>query len=330
MTAHILFGGERFPLETGETVLDCLSRNGVSVPHACRAGVCQSCLLHADEGSIPAEAQEGLKSTYRTQNLFLACQCRPLEDMRVSLPATDRFDTRAAIAGKDMLNASVLRLRLTTDAPFPCEPGQYLTLINGDGLARSYSIANDPAREGFIELHIRLLNDGLMSGYLRDARVGETVLIRGPAGQCFYVGGDGSDYPIVLAGTGTGLAPLYGILRRALGSGHTGQIRLFHGGLHEGDLYHVDALTELAAKHANFRYVPCVLEGSEQQFYTVGNIETVVVDGLPKERAATRVFLCGAPDLVNGLRRKTFLAGIASKHIFADAFLPSRSSGSAA
>jgi hypothetical protein len=45
---------------------------------------------------------------------------------------------------------------------------------------------------------------------------------------------------------------------------------------------------------------------------------------LPTEKKTARLFLCGAPDLVNAMRRKAFLGGIASKHIFADPFLPSK------
>jgi len=46
-----------------------------------------------------------------------------------------------------------------------CEPGRYITLINGAGTARNASVANNPG-EGHIELHIRLLADGLLSQYL--------------------------------------------------------------------------------------------------------------------------------------------------------------------
>jgi NAD(P)H-flavin reductase len=286
--------------------------------------------VHADEGTIPSEAQKGLKSTYKKQDLFLACQCKPQGDMRVSLPEMGAVDIGATIVTKEMLNASVLRLRLAPEGIFSCEPGQYLTLLNAAGVARSYSIANDPAADGYIEVHVRILKDGLMSQYLQAAEIGSPLTLRGPAGQCFYVPEDGDDYPIVLAGTGCGLAPLHGILRRALEAGHKGPIQLFHGALQERDLYLVDRLRALVTRFANLRYVPCVLNGEPGKFYAVGNIETVVLAALPPEKASTRVYLCGTPELVNALKRKAFLAGVASKHIFADPFLPSKALGNAA
>jgi len=42
-----------------------------------------------------------------------------------------------------------------------------------------------------------------------------------------------------------------------------------------------------------------------------------------KNLAQTRIFLCGDPALVMGLRKKLFMAGASLKQIFADAFLPS-------
>jgi len=325
MAARITFEGKQFAADGGESVLDCLSRNGVAVPHSCRSGVCQSCLMQASEGEVPEAAQKGLKTTYKKQKLFLSCQCLPEHDMTVSLPNGAGLDTRAVIIGSAMVNHNVMQLKLRPEGAFACEPGQYIVLINKERLARSYSVANDPARDGFIELHVRLIKDGLMSGYLKNkAAADEVMTVRGPAGNCFYVSEEGRDYPIVLAGTGTGLAPLYGIVKQALAKGHTGAIQLFHGALQSDDLYCVEELRTLAERHPHFRYMPCVLNGAPGQFYVQGNIEDIVMSSVPNEKTLTRLFLCGAPELVNALKRKAFLAGLASKHIFADAFLPSK------
>ncbi len=329
MAVRISIGDTSFLSQDGESLLDCLSRNGVSVPHSCRSGVCQSCLMQVTAGPAPEAAQIGLKPTLQQQKFVLACQCKSDQDISVAFPGAAGGDLPAVIAGKDRLNHNVLRLYLKPDGDFSCEPGQYLTLINRDGVARSYSVANDPARDGHIELHIRLLKDGLMSGFIEKAGIGEPVTIRGPAGSCFYVRGDGA-YPIVLAGTGTGLAPLYGVARQALAHGHTGEIRLLHGALREADLYLVAELQDLALRHPNFHYIPCVLKGEAERFYRAGNIEEITMSILPGDKSRTHLFLCGAPEFVTALKRKAFLGGVASKHIFSDAFLPTKSAPVAA
>lgn len=325
MAARVSFRDQSFLSEDGESILDCLSRHGVSVPHSCRSGVCQSCLMQMQDGTMPPEAQKGLKPTLQRQGLFLACQLKPTGDVVIDLPDNAGIDCRAIAVSKVMLNHNVLQLVLKPLASFPCEPGQYITVMNDDGVARSYSVANNPAVDGHIEIHIRLLPTGLMSGYVRDRlKVGDALTLRGPAGTCFYVPEEGSDYAIVLAGTGTGLAPLVGIAKQALGCGHRGEIQLFHGALQASDLYLGKDLAQLAQTHDNFHYKPCVLKGEVGQDYLTGDVGEIVMTSLPPDKKTTRLFLCGAPELVNAMRRKAFLGGIASKHIFADPFLPSQ------
>lgn len=326
MGRRIFYADKVYDLESDESLLDGLLRQGVDLPHSCKSGVCQSCLMQAVSGLIPEAAQKDLKSNYKKQNLFLACQCLPGEDMNIRLPGGAGLDVPVIISFMEMLNHNVVRLVLKAQGEFNCEPGQYISLINKKGIARSYSVANDPGKDGQIDLHVRLIKDGKMSGWLQnEAAVGDKLEIRGPAGNCFYTREDGDDYPMVLAGTGTGLAPLYGILNRALESGHKGHIHLYHGALQAKDLYYVDELQSLAERYDHFDYAPCVLNGLDGDFYKAGNIEDVVKSALPEDKRQTRLFLCGTPEMVNSLKKKAFLGGLASKHIFADAFLPSKS-----
>jgi len=55
----ITFDNRSYTLTPGETVLDGLTRNGVSIPHSCKAGACQSCLMRATAGSVPAAPKWG-------------------------------------------------------------------------------------------------------------------------------------------------------------------------------------------------------------------------------------------------------------------------------
>ena len=117
------------------------------------------------------------------------------------------------------------RLRLRPEGSFDYQPGQYVQLRRPDGLARSYSLASLP-REGWLELHVRRVTDGRMSSWIFDElHVGGRLELRGPFGDCHYEPGR-PEQPLLLAGLGTGLAPLYGIARDALESGHTGPVQL--------------------------------------------------------------------------------------------------------
>ncbi|WP_455200171.1 2Fe-2S iron-sulfur cluster-binding protein [Kaarinaea lacus] len=39
----IRYEQESYRSEKNESVLDCLSRNGIAPPHSCRSGLCQEC-----------------------------------------------------------------------------------------------------------------------------------------------------------------------------------------------------------------------------------------------------------------------------------------------
>ncbi len=305
----VTFGNRSCELAQGETVLDGLLRHDIPAVHACKTGSCGSCMLRAVSGQVPEVSQIGLKDAWRARGYFLPCVCRPTEDIEIGETAGD-IRVAARIASLVPLSGNVLQVRLVLDGPFEFRAGQYLTLIAGDTLARSYSIASIPS-DGPLELHVRRMPNGQMSTWLfDDAHEGDAVRIQGPSGECFYVPGR-PDQPLLLVGTGTGLAPLYGIVRDALACGHRGPIHLFHGALRPEGLYLVDELNALAAAHSNFTYTP-----------TTDPIERAVAGSIPK-LDGYRAFVCGDPAVVQLLKRKIFLAGAAMREIHADAFLPS-------
>jgi CDP-4-dehydro-6-deoxyglucose reductase len=318
------YEGGSYPVAPGGSVLDALLLGGVEVAHSCKAGICGSCMMRATEGGLPEKAQSGLRDSWKMQGYFLPCVCLPDSDLFITRVNADAR-CGASIAELERLSPDVFRVRFAFDAPVSFRAGQYVTILLAGNLARSYSIASLPAcpPEGHeIDIHVRRIAGGRMSGWLHDtARAGDRVEILGPSGSCFYVPGN-PDQPLLLAGTGTGLAPLYGILMDALEQGHTGPIHLFHGALRKDGLYLVDELRRLAAVHSNVEYTPTVLNGSDDGDIEVGSIDHIVMKRFPKLNG-WRAFVCGDPGVVKLLKKKIFLAGAASRDIYADAFLPS-------
>ncbi len=330
--AAVTYNTQAYSLEQDESVLDCLLRNQQLIPYACKAGMCQACLVKAVNCEATEESSKWIKPTLQAMGYTLACQWRPDQDVEVALPSVAEFSVTASIKSLDMLNHRVMRIHLDIidrDSMFHYYPGQYLTLTNPEGVSRSYSIANNLEVDGYVELHVANTPKGIFTGWLfRQARPGDVVHMRGPAGDCFYTEREGQDYPIVLAGTNTGLAPLIGIAREALRLGHQGPITLHHGGRTPADLYYVEELQSLARAHDNFHYRPSCLELDATTADTLptdisaGQLDQLLVDSLETAGLAqTRFFLCGAPDFVHLLRKKIFLKGARSSHIFCDAFL---------
>ncbi len=316
----ITFEGKRYECAPEETILEGLERQGVLLPSSCRAGSCQTCMMRAVSGEPTPESQQGIKDTLRVQGYFLACMCKPREDMEISLAATSE-KRKAEVIEKRWMNEQVIRLRLKSEG-FDYIPGQFINLVRAeDGLTRSYSLASLPDDEDFLELHVRHIPGGKVSGWVHSTlKKGDRVTISPATGDCFYTPGQPTQN-LLLIGTGTGLAPLYGILRDALRQGHQGDIHLYHGSSTVEGLYLVDELKALDAAHANVHYHPCVSQGTPPAGIASGRADQKALEEIGK-LGGWRIYLCGREDMVKSARQKAFLSGASLKDIYADPFVP--------
>lgn len=316
----LYFQNKTYPITAGETILDCLARQDIIIPSSCRSGVCQTCLMRCLNGTPPAAAQNGLKPALREQDYFLACLCRPEEDMEIALAGEEVAPrTQATVIAKTLLNADILRLVLRCHTPLAYRAGQFAHLTRCDGLTRSYSLAMPPREDGIIEFHVRRLPGGLMSEWIHaNLCIGDAIDITGPLGNCFYTSG-APEQGLLLIGTGSGLAPLYGIVQDALRQGHNGPIRLYHGSWKPEGLYLVDEMRSISATHPNLDYIPCVDDGAEAGFRE-GRANQVAFADVPNLKG-WRVYLCGHPEMVKIGKKRAFLAGASMQDIYADPFV---------
>lgn len=321
---NIRYAQQSFALGENQSVLDCLTGHGVPVPYSCRAGVCQTCLMCATEGTPPAESQVGLKDSLKLRKHFLACICQPTEDLSVALPDDAHTAVHAIVHKLELLNHDIMLVELECLQPLEYRAGQFINLVHDEIHVRSYSIASVPRLDKHIHLHVRHLPQGRVSGWIHeDLRIGQQVEIRGPAGDCIYTPNK-PEQPLLLVGTGSGLAPLYGILRDALDQGHSGPIHLFHGSREAHGLYLIEELRELEKRHANFSYYPCLSGAEVPPGFTRGRVHEAALRETPKLQG-WRVYLCGHPEMVKITRRNAFLAGASLQEIHADAFNVSHS-----
>jgi CDP-4-dehydro-6-deoxyglucose reductase, E3 len=302
----------------GETVLEAVLRAGIDAASSCRAGQCQTCLHRAVEGKPPASSQEGLTEQQKALGYFLPCVCVPTEPLIITPPDDLGAKREAVLRSIEKLTLDVLRVRLEVEN-FSYRPGQFLQLIAGEDLSRNYSLASHPEEDPFLEMHIRIHPNGRMSGHLSsELKPGHRFHIAGPSGTCFYQGVD-KDQPMALIGAGTGLAPLYGVLRDALRQGHRGPIRLYHGARDSSGLYLSETLQALARSRDNVSYIPVALSAEAPNG---GDIAALALDEETSLAAQTAFFLCGGKNLVQRLKQDLFMAGASLKAIRSDTFLP--------
>jgi len=315
--APLVFEGRSIPLAEGQTVLAALEAAGERVESSCRSGVCQSCLMQVVEGVPPKRAQAGLTAGQIAQGLFMPCVCTPEKPIVIARADSARQRAPARVESLDWLSASVRRVRLRPLAPFVYRPGQFVGLIAEDGLIRSYSIASTPDQAPLVELHVRVIPGGRMSSRLATTTaVGDVLTLSGPSGACCYEGVE-TDQPLVLAGTGSGLAPLWAVLNDALSRGHRGTIDLYHGASSRQGLYLVDELEALQRDHPGVSYRPLVREPADPEAGDL--LRNMMADGVRRDAVH---FLCGDAGLVRRMQRGLFLGGARLDRIRADPFAP--------
>ncbi len=323
MKLRIHYEGTPYELLPGETVLAGLQRQGVPIPSFCRTGVCQTCLVRASSGRPPANSQVGLRETWVERGCFLACQCVPTEPLEVE--PCDVIKTCASrVLRVEPLCSNVLRVELEAPDGFEYRAGQFLQLEREGGVTRPFSIASIPGSDR-IELHVTLRTGGAMSEWLHTAS-NQAVTVRGAFGECFYLDNE-PERPLLLAGTGTGLAPLLGVTRAALASGHRGPIHLYHGSTSRAGLYLWDELVALARSSPQLRVFGSVLAPGETEATSEGRSQLshqpidklLLADSL--DSFQSRVYLCGNPDLVQRLRKRVYLCGTPTARIHCDPFV---------
>jgi NAD(P)H-flavin reductase len=278
-------------------------------------------VLRASSGAIPERAQAGLKTAWRAQRYVLACQCRPEDDLALE-PVDERPELASRVVASERLTDTVFRIQLERPSGFEFHAGQFVHVVRPcDGLSRPYSIASLPS-EPELELHVAVHAAGRMSAWLPGASR-QPVRIRGPFGECSYVPGR-RDEPLLLAGTGTGLAPLLGVLRAALLAEHRGPIRVYHGARRPSGLYAWERLCAVTRRHANVTAVGCVLSSDTERFdastMRLRRLEEAVLEDIASI-AAWRFYLSGNPAVVKRLRKQVFLAGAPLGHIHSDPFV---------
>lgn len=303
-------GDRQWSVAVGSNLLDTLNQNGVSVPYSCRAGSCHACLVQCTQG-LPSDSRpDALSAEQRQQGWRLACQCQVVEDLQVHAFDPLQDGSPAEVAAVDWLSSSVLRLRLIPQRPLRYSAGQHLVLWAGH-VARPYSLASLPGEDRFLEFHLDCRHPGAFSDAARLLQIGDSLRLGELRGGALHYDADWHTRPLWLMAAGTGLGPLFGVLREALRQDHQGTIRVIHLAHDADEHYLAKPLQAMTASRPNLSielWTPTELPAALAQLRLVSR--------------QTLALLCGSPDSVDAFARRLYLAGLPRNQLLADVFLP--------
>jgi CDP-4-dehydro-6-deoxyglucose reductase, E3 len=286
----VTLNGDKFPIRSGQVLLDAAMMAGVDIPHDCRAGRCGTCLTRVQRGiTLGGDAGQ--------PGVIHACQARVFSDLTLeieALPAVQRVSAR--VTKLVDVTHDVVEVTMEPSKSVDIWPGQYCRFTFQGFPARAFSPTpplNGSLQDGFIHLNIKRVRNGCVSTNLGGKiKPGHRVTIDGPFGHAFLR--PSKDKRLVLVGSGTGFAPVWAIAHAALCENSARHI-VIATGVRELSSFYMGAALEFMRAFPNVVIVATVEE--EQSQYPIVRVGRPT-DHLPPLSAGDIVYAAGAPKLV--------------------------------
>jgi CDP-4-dehydro-6-deoxyglucose reductase len=320
--------GKAFSQSAGQTLLDAAAKSGIGLPYSCKTGRCSTCKCKVLSGQSVATVDElGLTSEEKAQGFILSCVRSALTDMLIEvedlgdqvIPEIKTLPTRISSLEKLAPDVLSIKLRFPPNTPFNFLAGQYVDVIGPGGIRRSYSVANAPAPDNQLQLHIRAVQSGAMSKYWFDqANVNDLLRIHGPLGSFFTRPLTGLH--VVFLATGTGIAPVKAMLEQLATAPLDNQplsATLYWGGREPQHLY-----ADPSQWHPSLRYVPVLSRAHGDWTGARGHVQNSLLNDEP-DWANTVVYACGSDAMIQSAKAELTQSGLPINRFYSDAFVPS-------
>jgi ferredoxin-NADP reductase len=201
-------------------------------------------------------------------------------------------------------------------------PGQHVNIsaeIDGRRVTRSYSPSAANRRDGRVEITVKEIAGGKLSGYLcRDAKVGDVLDIGAAFGET-TLRESGNEARLFLA-AGSGITPLMAMLRAQAVLGFGEKLTLMYWSRSRDEFCFVEELRALAASHENFdvRFM-LTRDAAQADDEREGRLCEALLADHVADVSSRQVFACGPGGFVEQAR--ALLSGRA-KSFQAEAFTP--------
>ena len=323
--------GNVFPVPEGDTILAAGLSAGYHLPYGCRNGACGSCKGKLVAGSIDYGKYQhtALSEDERAAGYALFCVGKPLTDVTI--------ESREIGAVKDIVvrklpcrvhkleratdDVMVMSLKLPATERLQFLAGQYVEFILKDGSRRSFSMANAPHDDEFLQLHVRHVPGGAFTDHVFNTMKERDILrFEGPLGSFFL---HESEKPIVFVASGTGFAPIKAIIDSAFKKEIDRPMTLYWGARRPKDLYLDDLARRWTAERPEqFSYVPVISDALPEDAWTgrSGFVHRAVMEDFA-DLSGVQVYACGVPIMVDSARRDfTHERKLPIDEFFADSF----------
>lgn len=209
------------------------------------------------------------------------------------------------------------------------QAGQYITLIlriNGRKFARPYSFSSAPSVEALLEVTVKRVPGGVVSNYINtELTVGDVVEVLEPMGDFTYESFNPMQ-TVFLWGVGSGITPLYSLIKEILNTQPNTKIHLVYGNKHKESTIFFNELVQLHQKfQSNFMLTQFFsqVETLDENEGFRGRISSEFVTSLigkQKNLIESAHYICGPKNLKDTINNSLLELKVPSSSIFIEEF----------
>ncbi|MEJ7930544.1 2Fe-2S iron-sulfur cluster binding domain-containing protein [Ramlibacter sp. AN1015] len=313
----------RLAVPPGGKLIDAACEAGLNLLTDCSNGQCGTCTAQLVSGVVTLDDYDRavLPDEDRDTGTVLPCVCRVNSACAIEFPydaAEALSEEPAPVAGVvtavEQVATETMRLEVQVPDALVFEPGQYVRITPaGADFHRSYSMANVPGTDR-LQFFVRMVAGGAFSEWLATARPGDPVELSAPHGTFFL---RDEDRPRLFVAGGTGVAPFLSMLRSMAQRPQAQRTTLLIGARTPGHLFALDEVEALREQLPGLDLQLAVEEDAQpgcHAGYATDLIARLQLD------AATRVYLCGPPPMVEAGRHAAEAAGLRRADVLCERF----------
>lgn len=233
-------------------------------------------------------------------------------------PAASPVEGFTPLRVKQVVRETSDAISLVFDRPpvrdFGYLPGQFLTLlvrVDGQEHRRCYSMSSSPVLDEDLRITVKRDRDGVVSNWLNTtATAGIELHASGPQGR--FVMGD-HDRDLVAFAGGSGITPVYSLLRSALETTHRSS-QLFYANRSRDSVIFADSLADLEQRHGTRFRVRHHIDDEH------GPVMADQIEALATEAADADFYVCGPAPFMDIVEKALISAGVPGDRLHLERF----------
>ena len=213
-------------------------------------------------------------------------------------------------------------------ATFAYRAGQYVTLraeVGDRELRRSYSLCSAP-HEDELRVAIKRVDGGMFSQWAHMLlRAGDSIDVLPPDGHFVYEAQPDRARHILLLAAGSGITPVFSILKTALETEANSRVTLVFGNRRVKDIIFREQIEDLRDRHlARFHLIHSLSGEVQEAPIANGRIDGAkiasLIPGLINPNTLDEVFICGPGAMIEAAAKACLETGVLAKRIHKEIF----------